>query len=209
MPIFAEATRTGGAYLQRVGLIVDTDLDRLLGWRGASAHLSGQAIQGNGLSGLRVGNILTVSGIEAEPALRLFNIWVEQKLVGLQSVLVSSRPIRSSRSAPPPVCSSIQRSGGPGSFATDLPSGGPAYPLATPGVRVALQVDDRLIFHVAAFPGDPAGKGEGDPQRRDLHGFNGFRLKGSRSSSLKCSGRRAATIRHGPSCRRMAPFRPI
>jgi carbohydrate-selective porin OprB len=72
--------RTGVDYLGRIGLIADADLDRLLGWHGASAHLSIQQISGQGLSQHRIGNLLAVSGLEAEPALRLFNLWVQQAI---------------------------------------------------------------------------------------------------------------------------------
>lgn len=171
---------TGGAYLQRIGAIADADLDRLLGWHGASAHLSIHAIQGTGLSGRRVGNILTVSGIEAEPALRLFNLWIEQKL-GSRLTVRAGQFTAGQEFAISPTANLFVNStfGWPGSFATDLPSGGPAYPLSAPGVRVALQADARTIIRIALFAGDPAGRGGGDPQRRDLHGFNGFRFQGS------------------------------
>jgi carbohydrate-selective porin OprB len=66
----AGGDRRGAAYLGRIGLIGDADLDRLLGWQGATAHISIHAIHGQGLSGHRVGNLLTVSGLEAEPAFR-------------------------------------------------------------------------------------------------------------------------------------------
>lgn len=171
--------RTGGAYLQRLGLIADADLSDLLGWQGASAHLSVQGIQGQGLSANRVGNLLTVSGIEAEPALRLFNAWIEQKTGSGLAVRVgqftAAQEFAISSTANLFINSTF---GWPGSFATDLPSGGPAYPLAAPGARIAAQPEPKTLVRAALFSGDPAGRGAGDPQRRDLHGFNGFRFKG-------------------------------
>lgn len=171
--------RTGGAYLQRLGLIADADLSDLLGWRGASAHFSVHAIQGQGLSAHRVGNLLTVSGIEAEPALRLFNAWIEQKTGSGLAVRVgqftAAQEFAISSTANLFINSTF---GWPGSFATDLPSGGPAYPLAGPGARIAAQPNPKTLVRAAVFSGDPAGRGAGDPQRRDLHGFNGFRFKG-------------------------------
>src|SRR3954467_8767751 len=80
--------RTGAAYLQRVGLIADVDLQPLLGWDRAKLHASVHAINGRGLSSNYVGNILAVSGLEAEPALRLFNLWIEQSLDGGASLRV-------------------------------------------------------------------------------------------------------------------------
>ncbi|GAA0312754.1 carbohydrate porin [Sphingomonas oligophenolica] len=167
----------GAAYLQRIGLIGDADLDRLIGWHGASAHVSVHFISGTGLSGSRVGNVLTVSGLEAEPAARLFNLWVEQKL-GARATLRVGQFTAGQEFAISPTAGLFVNStfGWPASFATDLPSGGPAYPLAAPGLRLAAMPGDGLTVRLAVFAGDPAGPGSGDPQRRDLHGFNGFRF---------------------------------
>jgi porin len=172
--------RRGAAYLQRIGLIADADLDRLAGWHGAKLHASVHAINGRGLSSHDVGNILTVSGIEAEPALRLFNLWVEQSFGRGSSLRVgqftAGQEFMISSTASLFVNSTF---GWPGSFATDLPSGGPAYPLAAPGIRFAWNAPNSTLARVAMFAGDPGGRGSGDPQRRDRHGFNSFRLKGA------------------------------
>lgn len=171
--------RTGQAYLQRIGLIADADLEQLVGWRGAKFHASVHAINGLGLSSEAVGNLLTVSGIEAEPALRLFNLWIEQSFSHRGSLRVgqftAGQEFMLSTTASLFVNSTF---GWPGSFATDLPSGGPAYPLAAPGIRLTAQASDGTAARAAIFSGDPAGRGFGDPQRRDVHGFNAFSLKG-------------------------------
>ncbi|MDB5693896.1 MAG: carbohydrate porin, partial [Alphaproteobacteria bacterium] len=171
--------RTGVDYLGRIGLIVDADLARLLGWRGATAHLSVHQIHGRGLSQHRIGNLLVVSGLEAEPALRLFNLWVQQA-VGAKASLRIGQFTAGQEFAISDTASLFVNStfGWPGSFATDLPSGGPAYPLAAPGVRLAFAPDARTSLRLALFAGDPAGPGTGDPQRRDRHGLNGLRLAG-------------------------------
>ena len=176
----AGGDRTGAAYLQRVGLIADADLERLAGWRGARLHASVHAINGRGLSEHYVGNALTVSGIEAEPALRLFNLWIEQSIGRHASVRVGQFTAGQEFMISPTAALFVNSTfGWPGSFASDLPGGGPAYPLAAPGVRLALQGEAGTAVRIAMFAGDPAGPGSGDPQRRNLHGFNAFRLAGS------------------------------
>jgi porin len=69
--------------------------------------------------------------------------------------------------------------GWPGYAGANLPSGGPAYPLATSGVRVKAAPNDSLSLSVALFNGDPAPPAtpfnDPDPQRRNRHGTN-FRL---------------------------------
>ncbi|MDB5649485.1 MAG: Porin [Hyphomicrobiales bacterium] len=59
--------------------------------------------------------------------------------------------------------------------ASGLPSGGPAYPLATPGVRLGLYPTDNVTVLLGLFNGDPAGPGLGDPQNRNRAGLN-FRV---------------------------------
>ena len=171
--------RTGVTYMARIGLIGDADLDSLIGWHGATAHISVHGIFGEGLSQHRVGNLLTVSGIEAEPAFRLFNLWIDQKIGSKASLRVgqftAGQEFAISNTANLFVNSTF---GWPASFATDLPSGGPAYPLAAPGARLAIAPDARTMLRLAIFAGDPAGPGGGDPQRRDLHGLNGLRFAG-------------------------------
>lgn len=172
-------TARGSAYLQRVGLIGDADLDRLFGWHGATAHVSVHLINGTGLSTERVGTILSVSGLEAEPAVRLFNLWIEQKLGFGASLRVGQFTAGQEFAISPTAALFVNSTfGWPASFAVDLPSGGPAYPLAAPGLRLAATPAKRVTLRAALFAGDPAGPGTADPQRRDLHGFNGFRFKG-------------------------------
>jgi porin len=53
-----------------------------------------------------------------------------------------------------------------------LPSGGPAYPLATPGIRVKAALSDAIAIQLAVFNGDPAGgASQIDPQLRDNTGI--------------------------------------
>jgi porin len=66
--------------------------------------------------------------------------------------------------------------GWPTLLAADLPSGGPAYPLATPGVRVIFTPGDRFDIKAAIYNGDPVGPGcTGDPQLCDASGLE-FRI---------------------------------
>jgi porin len=54
----------------------------------------------------------------------------------------------------------------------DLPAGGPAYPLASPGVRVRAMPTDAITLLAGVFGGNPAGDGTGDPQQINAHGTN-------------------------------------
>ena len=61
--------------------------------------------------------------------------------------------------------------GWPVHAADDLPSGGPAFPEATPGARIEYTPNDNLTFRAAIFDGNPAGPGNGNPIQRDPFGL--------------------------------------
>jgi porin len=73
--------RRGAVYGGRLDGQLDVDLGRAAGWSGATFHTSFFQIHGPGLSSRYLGNLLTVSSIEAVPATRLFELWLEQKLL--------------------------------------------------------------------------------------------------------------------------------
>lgn len=169
----------GAMYEGRLGFIFDYDLEQALGWRGATAHLSVHALHGSGISGDLVQNLMTVSSLEAVATIRLFNLWIEQQ-IGHGTTLrigqfTAGQEFMISLTANLFVNSTF---GWPASFAADLPSGGPSFPLATPGVRISMSPDPSLTLLAAVFAGDPAGKGGGDPQTRDMYGFNSFKVAG-------------------------------
>ena len=163
--------KLGNTYVGRTELVIDADLERFVGWKGGSTHVNGFWIQGHGLSAYYVGNLLTVSNIEALPTVRLFEAWFEQKLfddkvsVRLGQLAADSEFITSDYAG----LFINGTFGWPGIMANYLPSGGPAYPLATPGVRVKFDPTPNQSFLIAVFNGDPAGPGlvDQDPQLRD------------------------------------------
>lgn len=174
----AGGRKQGAVYDGRVELVIDADMEKLLGWQGGAIHANGYWIQGTGLSRYYIGNIMTVSSIEALPTVRLYELWYEQKFldgkIGLRfGQLGADTEFITSKYAGLFVNGTF---GWPAITMVDLPSGGPAYPLATPGVRLKLGGDsDPFNALVAVFNGDPAGPGLDDPQRRDPYGLN-FRL---------------------------------
>jgi porin len=176
----AGGQQQGAVYDGRAELVIDADLEKLLGIQGGAFHTNGYWIQGTGLTRYFIGNIMTVSNIEALPTVRLYELWYEQKFfdgkLGLRfGQLAADTEFMLSKYSALFINSTF---GWPDIYAVDLPSGGPAYPLATPGVRLKLG-DDKDPFNVlmAVYNGDPAGPGLNDPQRRDPYGVN-FTLQG-------------------------------
>jgi porin len=167
-------SKTGGIYEGRLELDLDLDLEKLAGWHGALIHVNAYQIHGRGLSANNLGNNLMVaSNIEAQRATRLFDAWFQQSLLdGRLSVrlgqIAADDEFITSQYAATFVNSTF---GWPAITAADLPSGGPAYPLATPGVRVKYTAGEALSWQTALFNGDPAGApGPANPQLRNPSG---------------------------------------
>jgi porin len=169
--------RRGTAYSSRLELVLDGDLEKAVGWSGAAVHANAYLINGSGLSRSYVGNLTTVSNVEALPATRLYEVWVEQKLANGKIAVRAGQLGADTEFATSNYASLLMNGtfGWPVIHASDLPAGGPSYPLATPGVRLGFYPTDRLSVLVGLYNGDPAGSSNPDPQLANRHGLN-FRV---------------------------------
>jgi porin len=168
----------GAIYEGRLETALDVDLEKAAGWTGAAFHVNAYQIHGRGLSANYLGNnLLTASNIEASRATRLFDLWLQQKLFdGALSVRVGQLAADDEFVTSEYGATFVNGTfGWPGLLAADAASGGPAYPLATPGIRVAVMPSDALTLSAAVFNGNPAGPGSGNPQLRDDSGTS-FRI---------------------------------
>lgn len=171
-------TGTGAIYEGRLELLATLNLDKLLSWQNATFHVNAYQIRGRGLSENYLGNnLMTASNIEATRSTRLFDLWIEQLLLdGTISIRAGQIAADDEFFISQYAASFVNATfGWPVLMSASLPSGGPAYPLATPGLRASVAASDALSFSAAVFNGDPAGAGPGDPQLRDADGA-AFRL---------------------------------
>ena len=123
-----------------------------------------------------VGGINTIAAIEAVPATRLSELWLEQKFAGGKASLRAGQLTADSEFFYSETGEDLfLQSDWPTIAAVNMPSGGPAYPLSTPGVRAKFEATPNLTFLFALFNGDPAGPGPGDEQLRNRYGLN-FRV---------------------------------
>lgn len=163
----------GAIHFGRLDFSVDADLDKLVGWTGGRFYANGLIIYGRGLSRNYIHNLATISEIEALPDQRLYNAYLEQ------SFFNDRLNIRAGQQAADVEFFDSQTDdlfingtfGWPAIKATNLPAGGPAPPIAVPGIRVKAQVADNVTVFGAVFNGSAAAPGEGDPQTRDNHGL--------------------------------------
>lgn len=148
------------------------DTGTLFGLQGGSISISAYQVHGRGLSGNNLANLSTASSIEADRALRLFEAWYEQSLLGGKATIRIGQQAVDQEFLISQYGTLFINSqfGWPTLPGVDLPSGANAYPLGTPGVRLKLQPTDALAALVAVYNGNPGGKGTGDPQIRDAGG---------------------------------------
>ena len=130
-------------------------------------------LYGRGLSRNYVHNLATISEIEALPEARLYNAYFEQGFynnalnfrIGQQAADVE---FFDSQTDDLFINGTF---GWPANKANNLPSGGPAPPIAVPGIRVKATLSDQITVFGAVFNGNAARPGDGDPQLRDNHGL--------------------------------------
>lgn len=138
--------------------ILQVNSQRAFGYYGGTLNVSALQIHGLNLSARNLASLQTASGIEADRATRLWEAWYEQKLlpedrlnirVGQQSLdqewMVSSNALMFVNTM----------FGWPMLPSADMPGGGPAYPLSTPGVRVRYRPVNALSVQLGAFSSSP------------------------------------------------------
>jgi porin len=153
---------------------LDLDLEKLANWPGASFYVDGYQISGRGLSRNAIGNLLAVSNIEALASTRLHDIWLQQQFLDHKASLRIGQIALDDEFYVSQYSANFINStfGCPDLLSTDLPSGGPCYPFAVPGVRLQGPPVADLTFSAVAFNGNPAPAGPGDPQVRNSSGTN-------------------------------------
>ena len=125
--------RQGAIYEGRLETTVDVDLEKLVHLPGLTFHADGFSIHGTGLARYYLGNLLPEdSFIEALPTVRLYELWLEQKLADGKlalrgGLLGANSDFTTSKYALLFVNSTT---GWPTIFGADMPSNGPAYPLS-------------------------------------------------------------------------------
>lgn len=174
--------RRGAEYDGLTQMAVQLDTQQAFGWYGGTARASALQIYGRNLSANNLLTLQTASGIEADDAARLWELWYQQKFlnedradikIGQQSLdqefIISQNGLYFVNTM----------FGWPLVPSYDLPGGGPAYPLSALGVRLRGRPNDSVTFLAGVFNGSPVLTNPStlDPQQQNASGTS-FPLRG-------------------------------
>jgi porin len=163
----------GSTYNGLIETYVDLDLEKMFGWKGGVIHANAYYVHGIGPT-TKTGSLFAVSNLEGLEALRLDELWFEQSLlddklkVKLGSIAADTEFFISDTAA----AFLNGTFGWAGILATDMIQGGPAYPLASMGARIAYTPNDNLAILAGVFNGSPADPYADDPQASNRHGVD-------------------------------------
>ena len=161
------------SYEGRFEFSVNTNLEKLIGWKGGATHVTMFQIHNSGHNAAdNVGSIFDPSNINALATTRLFTAWFEQNFNDKASLRIGQLAGDDEFITSPTAGGLINGTfGWAGILAANMLSGDPAYPLATPGARVKLMPTEEISILAAAFSGDPAGRNCNDlPQACNRYG---------------------------------------
>lgn len=155
---------------------ITINFDKISDWKGLTFYANGFQIHNTGrIRRDYVGGMNTIAAIEAVPTTRLSELWAEQKFLGDKATVRMGQLVADNEFFNSDTSQIFLQSDWPTITAVNLPSGAPAYPLSTPGIRLKFDPNDNLSLLLAMFNGDPAGPGSGDEQLRNRYGLN-FRV---------------------------------
>jgi len=168
---FSGGTHRIGTYHGMAQLSVGIDTDQAFGLPGGTFYASGLQIRGTDLSTRSLQVIQTATGAEANAGTRLWELWYQQAMLDDKIDLKIGQQALDQEFMVSDYAGTFMNAtfGWSALPAADLPSGGPAYPLSSLGVRVRAHVADDLTVLAGVFDGNPA-PGSGDPQALNSSG---------------------------------------
>jgi porin len=165
--------RRGVDYDGLTQAILQLDTQRGFGWYGGLFNVSALQIHGRNLSADNLYSLQTASGIEADRATRLWELWYDQKFLDEDrlDIKIGQQSVDQEFIVNPNGAYFINTMfGWPVTPSYDLPGGGPAYPLSAPGIRFRYRPVNPLAILVGVFSGSPARTNEGDAQQANASG---------------------------------------
>ncbi len=170
--------RQGFEYNGLTTATLQMDTQRAFGLNGGLFNASALEIHGGNLSASNLYTLQTASGIEADRAIRLWELWYQQKFGDTLDIKIGQQSLDQEFMVSQNAGYFINTMfGWPMLPSADLPGGGPAYPLSALGIRARARVTDSITILAGVFNGSPAPNNVGDPQLSDPYGVS-FPLNG-------------------------------
>ena len=149
----------GAAYDGLTTMSLGIDTEKAFGWQGGIFNASAFQIHGRNLSADNLLSLQTASGIEAQRATRLWELWYQQSLFdGKMDVKVGQQSLDlefiTSQYSGLFINTAM---GWPLVPSVNMYAGGPAYPLSSLGVRVRGQPMDNVTVLAGVFNDNPPG----------------------------------------------------
>ncbi len=154
---FSGGTRRGMSYdgATQFGLSVDTD--KALGLDGGQFFIDALQIHGSGITASHLNALQSVSGVEAPASTRLWEMWYQQAFGDQFDVKIGQQSLDQEFIVSQYANTFVNATfGWPVLPAVDLPAGGPAYPLASLGVRLRAKPSESVTILGGVFDGNPA-----------------------------------------------------
>lgn len=153
--------RRGAIYAGKLDAQLAVDAATLAGLPGLSFYANlFQLHDTGGMRDRTFGRLVTVSNIEAYPATRLSELWLEQKWANDRFSLRVGQLTADGEFFSADYGRLFLSNDWPTITGANLPSGGPAYPLSTPGIRLRADPTDSVSALLAVFNGDPGDQKE-------------------------------------------------
>jgi porin len=170
--------RRGFEYNGLTTATLQLDTQAAFGWRDGLFNASALQIHGGNLTSSNLHVLNFATGVEAEPATRLWELWYQQKFGDALDVKVGQQSLDQEFMVSQNASYFINSAYGWTTLPTfDMPGGGPAYPLSALGVRARAHVGDSVTLLAGAFNGSPTYDNDGDPQKQNCCGVS-FPLNG-------------------------------
>ena len=170
-------TRRGAIDQGKLEAQFTLDLEKFAGWKDLTLYAN--LFQTHNTGRMRrdyIGGMNTIAAIEANPSIRLSELWFERKFWDGAASFRIGQLVADNEFFFSDLSNMFLQTDWPTITAVNLPGGAPAYPLSTPGARVKFDVTPNVSLLAAVFNGDPAGPCAGDPDTCNRYGLN-FRLR--------------------------------
>ena len=158
---------SGTVYTGLLDFGLKLDLEKALGWRGASLSTTWLLLSGKNASEDLVGNFLTISNNTGFNTLRNYELWFQQNLLdGKISIRLGQLAGDTEFVISDYAALFLNGTfGWPAFMYMNLSGGGPGFPVGTLGIRLAVQPLNWIRFQTAVFQGNVYA------QNVNAHGF--------------------------------------